>query len=54
MEPEPSKYRIHLSDLEASVRVDPEHVVEERDVTTRAELDDGTGYLPGDVRPFAV
>ena len=43
MDPEPSKYRIHLSDLEASVRVDPEQVDEERDQTSPAELDHSTG-----------
>ena len=54
MEQQPSKYRVRLDDLEAAVRVDPEDVREQHEVTPPAELDDGAGHLPGNVRPFAV
>jgi hypothetical protein len=51
-----AKYRVRLADLERSVHVDPEDLVEVHDVTPPQDPGayEQSSHLPGNVRPFAV
>ena len=54
--PRPSPYKVRLTDLERSVHVASEDLVEEHDVTPPQDPDayEQNSHLPGNVRPFAV
>ena len=54
--PRSSPYKVRLADLERSVHVDPEDLVEEHDVTPPQDPDayEQNSHLPGNVRPYAV
>lgn len=51
---EPSKYAVPLDELVASARVPLDDQLEAQDDGEHPEHPEGAGYLPGDIRPWAL
>lgn len=51
---EPVSYEVSLDELEGSARIPFDDQVVLEDVAAEAPEDEGTGHLPGGIRPYAL